>query len=110
MTRGGTARDEETGDQTTRVSHNPFAELGYESTLLGDLSLRRRHIATLDRDVYEVKLGDEYLMSSMFTASEEALGRLGVAAARGSSAERSASSGSGGHAGLDVVVGGLGLG
>ncbi len=75
-----------------------FAELGYESTPLGDLSLRRRRIGSLGRDVFEVKLGDEYLMSSLFTESEEALGRMGVAAV--------------GHRGskIDVVIGGLGLG
>ncbi len=75
-----------------------FAELGHESTPLGDLSLRRRHVSTLDRDVYEVKLGDEFLMSSLFTESEEELGRMGVAAIENSGRK------------IDVVVGGLGLG
>ena len=46
--------------------------------------------------MYEIKLGDEFLMSSLFTASEEALARLGLAALDGKQ--------------LDVVVGGLGLG
>ena len=76
-----------------------FAELGHQSTPLGELSLRRRRIFSLDRDVYEVKLGDEYLMSSLFTESEEQLGRMGVAAV-----QRALSGG------IDVVVGGLGLG
>jgi len=30
-------------------------------------------------DVFEIKLGDEFLMSSLFTASEIALARLGLA-------------------------------
>ena len=74
-----------------------FDELGYESTPLGDLSLRRRRLVSLDRDVYEVKLGEEYLMSSLFTESEEELGRMGVAEASQTKE-------------IDVVVGGLGLG
>lgn len=63
---------------------------------MGDISLRRRLEPTLQVDVYEVKLGDEFLMSSLFTASEEAVARLGLAALSGDD--------------LDVVVGGLGLG
>ena len=47
-------------------------------------------------DVFEIKLGDEFLMSSLFTASEIALARLGLAELFG--------------ADIDVVVGGLGLG
>jgi len=47
-------------------------------------------------DVFEIKLGDEFLMSSLFTASEIALARLGLAELSGG--------------GLAVVVGGLGLG
>ncbi len=63
---------------------------------MGDLSLRRRRDPATGSDVYEVKLGDEFLMSSMFTAGEIALARLGLEAAPGTE--------------LDVVVGGLGLG
>ena len=33
-----------------------------------------------DVDVYEIKLGDEFLMSSQFTAAEIELARLGLAA------------------------------
>jgi spermidine synthase len=73
-----------------------FEELDYRMTPIGALSLRRRLEPTQGIDVYEIKLGDEFLMSSLFTASEIALARLGLA-------ELSA-------AGLDVVVGGLGLG
>ncbi|MBP6001888.1 MAG: hypothetical protein KA746_00505 [Pyrinomonadaceae bacterium] len=71
-------------------------ELGYEKTPLGDLTLRRR-VETLlgDRVVFEVKLGDEYLMSSLFTEAEQQLATLGLASLSGE---------------LDVVIGGLGLG
>lgn len=74
-----------------------FQELDYRETPIGDLSLRRRRELSLDVDVFEIKLGDEFLMSSLFTASEVALARLGVDAL-------------GAETGLDVVVGGLGLG
>ncbi|MGF1626822.1 MAG: spermidine synthase [Alphaproteobacteria bacterium] len=73
-----------------------FEELDYRATPIGALSLRRRRELTLDVDVFEIKLDDAFLMSSLFTASEIALARLGLAALPG---ER-----------LDVVVGGLGLG
>jgi spermidine synthase len=71
-------------------------ELDWQQTPMGELSLRRRREPTLDVDVYEVKLGEEYLMSSLFTVAEIALSRLGLAAHPGD--------------GLDVLVGGLGLG
>lgn len=63
---------------------------------MGEISLRRRREPVLDVDVYEVQLNDEFLMSSLFTASETELAHLGV----------------GGHEAddLDVLVGGLGLG
>ena len=74
-----------------------FEELDYQKTPLGEISLRRRAEPRLDgKIVYEVKLGDEFLMSSLFTASEIQLARLALAALEGS--------------GLDIVVGGLGLG
>jgi spermidine synthase len=73
-----------------------FEELDYQPTPMGDLTLRRRREPTLDVDVYEVKLGEEYLMSSLFTVAEEELARLGLAAVHGDD--------------LEVVVGGLGLG
>lgn len=73
-----------------------FEEIDHQTTPMGDISLRRRLEPTLQIDVYEVKLGDEFLMSSLFTATEEALARLGLAALVGD------------H--LDIVVGGLGLG
>ncbi len=74
-----------------------FEELDYCPTPIGALSLRRRRDLIHDVDVFEIKLGDESLMSSLFTASEIALARLGLAAL-------------GGGEPRDVVVGGLGLG
>ncbi len=73
-----------------------FEELDYRQTPIGALSLRRRRELTLGVDVFEIKLGDEFLMSSLFTASEIALARLALAGLPGPA--------------LDVVVGGLGLG
>ena len=73
-----------------------FEELDYRPTPIGALSLRRRREMTLGVDVIEIKLGEEFLMSSLFTASEIALANLGLAALQ----EKSP----------DVVVGGLGLG
>ena len=76
-----------------------FEELDYQVTDIGAVSLRRRRILSLDEDVWEVLLGEEHLMSSLFTASEVALAQLGLAALGEAPAE-----------GWDVVVGGLGLG
>ncbi|MFD3592463.1 spermidine synthase [Nocardia sp. NPDC058640] len=73
-----------------------FEELGWRQTPIGEISLRRRFDPTVRADVYEVKLGDEYLMSSLFTVAERELSRLGLARTPGDQ--------------LDVVVGGLGLG
>ncbi|HIZ97341.1 MAG TPA: spermidine synthase [Candidatus Janibacter merdipullorum] len=73
-----------------------FEELAWSETARGEISLRRRLEPTLKVDVYEVKLGDEFLMSSLFTVAEIELARLGLAEAKGDQ--------------LDVVVGGLGLG
>ncbi|HET6737785.1 MAG TPA: spermidine synthase [Kribbella sp.] len=77
-----------------------FEELDWQQTQLGEISLRRRHDPALDAEVYEVKLGDEFLMSSFFTVAEVELARLGLAAVAGDVP----------GSGLDVVVGGLGLG
>ena len=57
-----------------------FEELDYRPTPMGALSLRRRRSPSTGVDVYEIKLGDEYLMSSQFTAAEIELARLGLAA------------------------------
>ena len=73
-----------------------FEELDYAPTPIGAISLRRRHILALKTDVFEILLGEEHLMSSLFTASEIALADKGLAALDGDK--------------LDVLVGGLGLG
>ena len=56
-----------------------FEELAWRETPMGEISLRRRREPSLDVDVFEVKLGDEYLMSSLFTVAEIELSRLGLA-------------------------------
>lgn len=74
-----------------------FEEIDSQDSPLGEISLRKRRIPALgDRDIYEVKLGEEFLMSSMFVDAEEALSDLGLAQVKGEN--------------LSVVVGGLGLG
>ncbi len=74
-----------------------FEEIDSQPSRLGDISLRRRRIPALgERDIYEVKLGEEFLMSSLFVEAEIALADLGLAAVEGED--------------LQVVVGGLGLG
>ncbi|MEH1100284.1 spermidine synthase [Micromonospora sp. CPCC 205561] len=73
-----------------------FEELAWRETPIGLISLRRRRDPSLGVEVYEVKLDDEYLMSSLFPVAEIELARLGLAPLTGT--------------GLDVVVGGLGLG
>ena len=71
-------------------------ELDWQPTRMGDLTLRRRTDPATGELIYEVKLGEEFLMSSLFTVAEEELSTLGLAAASGDR--------------LDVLVGGLGLG
>jgi spermidine synthase len=71
-------------------------ELDWSETPMGAISLRRRLEPSLQVDVYEVKLGDGFLMSSLFTVAEVELARLGLAEVPGTE--------------LDVLVGGLGLG
>ncbi len=79
-----------------------FEELDYRETPLGDLILRRRTILSLEnKEVYEILLNDDFLMSSLFTEVEQALSTLGLKAAAGAFPENTE---------LDVVVGGLGLG
>ena len=73
-----------------------FEELGWQQTPMGVISLRRRFDPTVRADVFEVKLDDEHLMSSLFTVAEKELARLALARTPGEA--------------LDVVVGGLGLG
>ena len=73
-----------------------FEELDWARTPMGEISLRRRRDPALDVDVFEARLDDDFLMSSLFTVAEIALAELGLAQVQG--------------ADLDVVVGGLGLG
>ena len=74
-----------------------FEELDFQKTPMGDISLRRRKILQLGGvEVFEVKLGEEYLMSSLFHDVEVALAKLGLAQLNSNE--------------IDVVVGGLGLG
>ena len=73
-----------------------FEELDWQPTPMGELTLRRRIEPTLGVEVFEVKLGEEFLMSSLFTVAEEELAHLGLAATEGDE--------------LTVLVGGLGLG
>jgi hypothetical protein len=74
-----------------------FEELDFRPTPMGALSLRRRRQLATGLDIFEIKLGDEFLMSSQFTVAEIELARLGLAALKG-------------RKDIDVVVGGLGLG
>ena len=71
-------------------------ELDWCPTPIGEVSLRRRRDPVTGVDIFEVKLGDEFLMSSMFTVAEIELTRLALARLDGAE--------------LDVAVGGLGLG
>jgi spermidine synthase len=73
-----------------------FQELDWRVTPLGELVLRRRWDPVVGREVHEIKLNDEFLMSSLFTVAEVALGRLALAESAPGP--------------LDVVVAGLGLG
>lgn len=73
-----------------------FEELGWAPTPIGEVSLRRRRDPATGTELYEVKLGEEFLMSSLFTVAEEELARLALSRLSGHD--------------LHVVVGGLGLG
>lgn len=73
-----------------------FEELDRQPTSIGEISLRRRLEPTLQVDVFEVKIGEDGLMSSLITNGEEAVAELGLAATSNDP--------------LDVLVGGLGLG
>jgi spermidine synthase len=73
-----------------------FEELDWRETPLGELVLRRRWDPGVGRDVHEIKLNDEFLMSSLFTVAEVELARFALAELP--------------SVPLDVVVGGLGLG
>lgn len=73
-----------------------FEELDRQPTPIGEISLRRRLEPLLQVDVFEVKIGEDGLMSSLITDGERAVSTLGLAATANDP--------------VDVVVGGLGLG
>lgn len=74
-----------------------YEELDFRPTLIGDLMLRRRRMPELGEcDIYEVKLGEDFLMTSLFHEAESQLAILALGALEQDE--------------LDVVVGGLGLG
>ncbi len=79
----------------SRVSAR-FEILDVSPTPMGDVMLRRRRDPVSGGDIFEVKLGDEFLMSSMFTVAEVEVARLALGRLSGTD--------------LDVAVGGLGLG
>lgn len=73
-----------------------FEELDWSPTPIGEVSLRRRRDPVTGVDIFEVKLDDEFLMSSLFTVAEVEVARRALARIQGPE--------------LDVAVGGLGLG
>ncbi|MEX2473579.1 spermidine synthase [Marinobacter sp.] len=74
-----------------------FEQIDSQPSVIGEITLRRRRIPAIgDRDIFEVKLGEEFLMSSMFVDAEVALSDIGLGETEGDN--------------LSVVVGGLGLG
>ncbi|MCP4129855.1 MAG: spermidine synthase [bacterium] len=74
-----------------------YEELDFQETPMGDLMLRRRRLLQLGGlEIYEVKLGEFFLMSSLFHEAESQLSKLGLGVLKNEE--------------LDVVVGGLGLG
>lgn len=89
---------------TRRIALASFEELDYRETVLGALELRRRRTPSIpDEWIYEVKLADRFLMSSLNHQSETALARVGLE-------ERRAPGRSRGGDPWRVLVGGLGLG
>ena len=73
-----------------------FEELAWSPTPIGEVSLRRRRDPVTGVDIFEVKLGEDFLMSSLFTVAEVEVARLALQRLTGTS--------------LTVAVGGLGLG
>ena len=74
-----------------------YEELDFQPTPIGDLMLRRRRLIQLgDLDIYEVKLGEYFLMTSLFHEAEVQLSKLSLGVLEKEN--------------LNVVVGGLGLG
>ncbi len=78
-----------------------FEELDCQPSPIGDISLRRRSEPRLNNQIiFEVKLDDEFLMSSLFVEAEKQLSKLGLAALKRNGHRKD----------LEIVVGGLGLG
>ncbi|ROS30774.1 spermidine synthase [Cellulomonas sp. PhB150] len=82
---------------TRRPGRARLEELDWQQTAIGAISLRRRVEPTTGREVHEVKIDDDFLMSSLFVDAEVALADMGL--------DRLAD-----RSDLVVVVGGLGLG
>lgn len=76
-----------------------FEELARAATPIGEIVLRRRIEPVTGRDIHEVMLAGDGLMSSLYTHGEEQLALLGLAAVTAEGIDS-----------IDVVVGGLGLG
>ncbi len=77
-----------------------FEELDFQETPLGEISLRKRSEPRLDNIlIYEVKMNEEFLMSSLFVEAELQLSHLALGAIADVFTDK-----------LNVVVGGLGLG
>ena len=76
-----------------------FEEIDFQYTPIGEVILQRRRMPELrGLDVFEIKLNEEFLMSSLFTVGEVALSEIGLDAL-------DVPDGS-----AEVIVGGLGLG
>lgn len=74
-----------------------YEELDFRQTPIGELILRRRRLLQLGGlEIYEVKLGEDFLMTSLFHEAEFQLAKIGLGMLEKES--------------LDIVVGGLGLG
>ncbi|MGQ0845706.1 MAG: spermidine synthase [Sporichthyaceae bacterium] len=73
-----------------------FEELDFRPTPMGELSLRRRLDPATGVEIHEVKLDEDFLMSSLFVEAEIAISRIALDLLPGTD--------------LDVAVGGLGLG
>ena len=71
-----------------------YEELDFRPTPIGDLMLRRRRLIQLGGlDIYEVKLGEYFLMTSLFHEAEVQLSKLSLGVLEKEN--------------FDVVVGGL---
>ncbi len=74
-----------------------YEEIDFCRSSLGDLILRRRQVAGIPgRDIYEIKLNDELLVSSLLSKSERELADRSLPEVAGEA--------------FEVLIGGLGLG